>query len=44
MATAPAILNAIADATGVVATEVPVTPDRLRPRCWQKGSGHDDGE
>lgn len=30
IATAPAILNAICDATGVRITEVPVTPDRLR--------------
>ena len=30
VATAPAILNAIRDATGVRMTEVPVTPDRLR--------------
>ena len=28
--TAPAILNAIADATGVRVTRVPATPDRLR--------------
>jgi CO/xanthine dehydrogenase Mo-binding subunit len=30
IATAPALLNAICDATGVRITEVPVTPDRLR--------------
>ncbi|MFM8556637.1 MAG: nicotinate dehydrogenase medium molybdopterin subunit, partial [Betaproteobacteria bacterium] len=29
VATAPAILNAIRDATGVRMTEVPVTPDRM---------------
>jgi aldehyde oxidoreductase len=30
VATAPAILNAVRDATGVRATRVPLTPDRLR--------------
>jgi len=30
IATAPAILNAICDATGIRMTELPVTPDRLR--------------
>ncbi|THH38130.1 2Fe-2S iron-sulfur cluster binding domain-containing protein [Aliishimia ponticola] len=37
--TAPAILNAIADATGVRMTELPVTPARLRAKLRQAGHG-----
>ncbi|MFO0232719.1 MAG: molybdopterin-dependent oxidoreductase [Burkholderiales bacterium] len=38
-ATAPAILNAIRHATGVRATRVPVTPDRLRAALLEAGAG-----
>ncbi|SOD93848.1 molybdopterin-dependent oxidoreductase [Caenispirillum bisanense] len=35
--TAPAILNAIRDATGVLVRDLPVTPDRLRRALREKG-------
>ncbi|MFN9773022.1 MAG: molybdopterin-dependent oxidoreductase [Burkholderiales bacterium] len=38
VATAPAILNAIRHATGVRATRVPVTPDRLRAALLDAGA------
>lgn len=38
VATAPAILNAIRHATGVRATRVPVTPDRLRTALLEAGA------
>ena len=38
VATAPAILNAIADATGVALDQVPVTPDRLRAALQKAAS------
>lgn len=38
IATAPAILNAIRDATGVRMTEVPVTPDRLLAAIGSRGA------
>ena len=38
IATAPAILNAIRDATGVRMTEVPVTPDRLLAAIHSRGT------
>ena len=37
IATAPAILNAIHDATGARINRVPATPDRVRAALRQKG-------
>ena len=37
--TAPAILNAIRDATGVLVTKVPATPSRILAAIRAKGTG-----